>query len=148
MQCSICSKLTTVGCGACGQPYCTLACQQTDWATNNHKQVCIAGPRHRGPGYPHRAGYRRASHYGPYGRGWYGGGRFYPQNLLIPAMTWATWAYLINNQYRTYPMTATNQYEMQLELDRLRRENAYLRTSNRELIADPKHGRYVWVEGR
>jgi hypothetical protein len=63
-------------------------------------------------------------------------------------MTWATWAYLINNQYRTYPMTATNQYEMQLELDRLRRENAYLRTSNRELIADPKHGRYVWVEGR
>jgi hypothetical protein len=135
-----------MACKQCNQRYCGLECQKKDWP--EHQVSCdldIAGRGMWGGRYS-RPGYRRAHGYGAYGRGWYGGGGFYPYRYLIPPVTWLAWSYLMTPRYPTYPMVATNQMEMEAELSRLRRENARLEDENTRLIADPKHNRYVWVK--
>jgi len=98
-------------------------------------------PPHRYGGggfFPHRPRYSGWGH-----SGWRGP-RF-SAAWLLPALYWSV---LLTAPYRTYPMYATNQWEMEQELFRLRRENASLYRENLELYADPENRRYVWAEKR
>jgi len=150
MECSVCKKSAELACKKCNQRYCGPECQTKDWP--EHQVSCdldIAGHGMWGGRY-HRSGYRRAHGYGPYGRGWYGSGRFFTYYMLIPppSLGWHGWHWLSGPAYPRYTMHARNQAEMEAELETLRRQNRalLLEHKNVQLIPNPKDGTYGFVK--